>query len=958
MIIAYTVNKKNLESIINNTFSKFGYITSSFLLDSLKLLSFYYATNSGISVSIEDLKTPKIKENLICTAKINIDIISDNWNKGLISKSERFQDIIHNWNNVTQLLKSKIVEYYKKFYPTNSLYLMAFSGARGNISQVSQLIGVRGLMVDQDGKTIDIPINTNFREGLSSVDYIVSSYGARKGIVDTALKTATSGYLTRRLIYATKNVIIRELDCKNKNGVIVFLNPRSNYNKLLGSYLNSMCTKTNTNRIILKDVFIDRNIVEYMKKYEDVILNIRSVVTCNSNNLICQKCYGWDLSKKKIIALGETVGITAAQCISEPGTQLTMRTFHTGGVFSTNSLQKEKAIFASKLIIPKLLKFTDHRLQNGIILYKLDQDILLKLISWKGQVQNIYLSKDSFLYFNKTSFVKKNELVAENVVKSTSLKFRRLIPIRSNFTGDIYFNNLSLNSFKYNNKVLRINKKDGLIWVKSAETLKLKKNIKYTFFKGIVKNNSFGYLNLISQFRGYVNLKKDKLIIFNPVKKITITFNRISNFKNYKVKFYPLTKNFQYVDKNTILGIYKFIPFKRTKIYSLKKRRFSINLRLKILLSYLNDRNIFKLNLDQVNNNHFYKENHIVSKFINNNFLLEIDGLRLTYQISNSIFIKNGSIINYSNNDFIEKDETLVQLSNYSEESKDIVQGLPKIDELIEARIPDLKSILCSKPSILLNSENLDHFTSKKYEKNTLYLQYRFKFSRLNKISINLLNDNSKFLMTKYKINSYKILSSNFGNFINLGKSLTIGIKNPHELLSVLFKYHVSLNGLNIGLNKSLNKFQLVFTNAVQALYQYQGVYISNKHIEIIIKNITSKANITNNGNTYFLPDEHIRITLLSEIHKVYMANKKLYEMPTYEPKLLSIKNYSLTSTSFIANACFQQTKKILTKAAIEGNKDWLHGLKESVILGRPIPAGSTFLNYKNYLDNIFIFKD
>lgn len=960
MIISYTINKKNLENIINNSFSKFGYITSSFLLDSLKLLSFYYATNSGISVSIEDLKTPKIKNNLILEAKKNIDLISNDWNKGLISKGERFQNILYNWNNVTELLKLKIISYYKKFNPTNSLYIMAFSGARGNISQVSQLIGVRGLMVDQDGKTIDIPITTNFREGLSSVDYIVSSYGARKGIVDTALKTATSGYLTRRLIYATKNVILRELDCKNKNGIIVFCNLETNYNKFLGFYLNSMFTKSNINKSVIKNIFIDHNIIEYIKKYKESILNIRSIVTCNSNNLICQKCYGWDLSKKKIASLGDTVGITAAQSISEPGTQLTMRTFHTGGVFSTNNFEKIKSKYASKLIIPKLLKFTNYRLNNGTIVYKLDQDIKLKLINLKGIEQNIYLNKNSFLYFNKTIFLKKEVLVAENVIKSNSLKFRSLKPIYSDFIGEIYFNNLALNYFEYNNKLLKINKKDGLIWIKSSNIITLRKNIKYTFFYNIVKNDSLGYLNLISKFKGYVNLKNNKLIIFNKLKKITINFNINNNFKNYKIIFCPLVKNFQYVDKNTILGRYKFILNKRTKIYSLKKRRFLTNLglKLKILLSYTKDKDIVNLNLDQVNNNTFYVGKYIQSKFINDNFLLEIDGLRKKYQISNPIFIKNGSIVNYSNKDFIDKNKIIVHLSNYSEESKDIVQGLPKIDELIEARIPNSKSIICPKPSILLNSDNLNYFINKKYEKNISYLKYKFKSLYSKKICISLLTKNNKYSIDKYKVTSHKILLNSFGNFINIGKSLTIGNKNPHELLNILFKYHSLFNGLNIGLNKSLNKFQLIFTNSIQALYKYQDVHIANKHIEIIIKNITSKANIINNKHSYFLLDESVKISLLNEIYKVYLINKKSYAMPTYEPKLISIKKYSLTSTSFIANASFQQTRKILTKAAVEGNQDWFHGLKESIILGRPMAAGSTFLNYKNYLDNIFVFKN
>ena len=169
----------------------------------LKLLGFYYATNAGISINLEDLKTPDLKKDCIETANNEIADVSTKWQQGYVSDTERFQRIIDSWNVATESLKNKIIDYYKNYDPTNNLYIMSFSGARGNMSQVRQLVGMRGLMSDQEGKIIDLPIQRNFREGLSSIDYIISSYGARKGIVDTALKTADSGYLTRRLIYCS-----------------------------------------------------------------------------------------------------------------------------------------------------------------------------------------------------------------------------------------------------------------------------------------------------------------------------------------------------------------------------------------------------------------------------------------------------------------------------------------------------------------------------------------------------------------------------------------------------------------------------------------------------------------------------------------------------------------------------------------------------------------------------------
>jgi DNA-directed RNA polymerase subunit beta' len=237
MIITRTVTKKVLENIVHQTFSNFGMISSSALLDSLKFLGFYYATNAGISINIEDLKTPKIKKDFLDDANQEMKYVSEQWQRGFVSDTERFQTIIDSWNFATEALKDRIVEYYQNFDPANNLYIMAFSGARGNMSQVRQLVGMRGLMSDQEGRIIDLPIQTNFREGLSSIDYIISSYGARKGIVDTALKTADSGYLTRRLIYIAQDLVIREIDCNTNTGILVLLKPKMNTKNILGRTL-------------------------------------------------------------------------------------------------------------------------------------------------------------------------------------------------------------------------------------------------------------------------------------------------------------------------------------------------------------------------------------------------------------------------------------------------------------------------------------------------------------------------------------------------------------------------------------------------------------------------------------------------------------------------------------------------------------------------------------------------
>ena len=215
-------NKKELKNVIYTAFIDYGTARASYLADDLKELGFHYATKAGISISVEDLKVPPIKKSLLSEAYKEIDTSDTQYSRGEINTIERFQNVINTWNNASETLKDELVGYFKTTDPLNSIYLMAFSGARGNLSQVRQLVGMRGLMSDPQGQIIDIPIIHNFREGLTITDYIMSAYGARKGVVDTALRTADSGYLTRRLIDVAQDVIIREEDCLTKRSINLY----------------------------------------------------------------------------------------------------------------------------------------------------------------------------------------------------------------------------------------------------------------------------------------------------------------------------------------------------------------------------------------------------------------------------------------------------------------------------------------------------------------------------------------------------------------------------------------------------------------------------------------------------------------------------------------------------------------------------------------------------------------
>ena len=242
--------------------------------------------------------------------------------------------------------------------------MMAFSGARGNLSQVRQLVGMRGLMSDPNGQIIDLPIKANFREGLSITDYVISSYGARKGIVDTALKTADSGYLTRRLVDVAQHVIIRELDCETKNGVRVLYDPDQNQD---GRYFGRVLAKSVYNPVS-GDLILERNTPLTLSKLRKINfktpLILRSPLICEASNSICQKCYGWNLSQGKLVELADAVGVIAAQSIGEPGTQLTMRTFHTGGVFTGESSNQIYSAIDGQILF--LLPLRRQRLEQSM----------------------------------------------------------------------------------------------------------------------------------------------------------------------------------------------------------------------------------------------------------------------------------------------------------------------------------------------------------------------------------------------------------------------------------------------------------------------------------------------------------------------------------------------------------------------------------------------------------------
>ena len=281
------INKSKLKDLMYNAFKNYGIVKSSIIADRLKNLTFHYATKSGISLSAEDLRVPYKKRQLIGLTNNEVERTIRKYDTGLITNVERFQKTIDIWNNANNFLKDEVVTYFRESDPLNPLYIMAFSGARGNISQVRQLVGMRGLMADPQGQIIDLPIRSNFREGLSVTEYIISSYGARKGLVDTALRTADSGYLTRRLVDVAQDIIVREYDCQTKDGIYLeelFNKDTVNLSfeeRLIGRVLSTpLYIKGKWEYEITSEVLNELDLKNSFEKHKR--LKVRSPLTCDS----------------------------------------------------------------------------------------------------------------------------------------------------------------------------------------------------------------------------------------------------------------------------------------------------------------------------------------------------------------------------------------------------------------------------------------------------------------------------------------------------------------------------------------------------------------------------------------------------------------------------------------------------------------------------------------------------
>jgi len=402
MEVTSLVGKKELGKIIENCIKVHGTTETAIVLDRIKSLGFKYSTKGAVTISVSDMIIPEVKARYLKETDERIENITRQYRRGLISEEERRNSVISEWNETVENITKALINNLDKLNP---LYMMSNSGARGNINQIKQLAGMRGLMADTSGKTIEIPIKSNFREGLNVLEFFISTHGARKGLADTALRTADSGYLTRRLVDVSQDVIVREIDCGTKKGIEVYdVKDGSDViegvaERLLGRYLSEPILHPVTGEVLVGTEFMVND-----KEAEAVVdagikkVRIRSVLTCRSEYGVCAKCYGSNLATGEECNVGEAVGIIAAQSIGEPGTQLTMRTFHTGGVAGddiTQGLPRVEELFEARkpkglAIVSEIngiAKINESKRKREIVITSEDGDARSYLIPYGSRIK-------------------------------------------------------------------------------------------------------------------------------------------------------------------------------------------------------------------------------------------------------------------------------------------------------------------------------------------------------------------------------------------------------------------------------------------------------------------------------------------------------------------------------------------------------------------------------------------
>ena len=761
------LSKKALAQLIDFTYRNAGTKDTVIVADRLKDIGYEYATKAGISICINDMKIPLNKEDFIEKAEKDVLDVEQQYTDGLITSGEKYNKVVDIWSKVTEDVANEMmneikVEYFRdkdnKLVESpsfNSIFIMADSGARGSRDQIRQLAGMRGLMAKPSGAIIETPIKANFREGLGVLEYFISTHGARKGLADTALKTANSGYLTRRLVDVAQESTIVERDCQTLDGIVSeplldggeIIVPLGD--RILGRVaLEDVCDPYTNEVLVEAGNEITEEKVRLIEEAGIDRIMIRSVLSCRSRRGVCAACYGRDLGRGHMVNIGEAIGVIAAQSIGEPGTQLTMRTFHIGGTARRSVEQAELKTQRGGKVGFKNLHFVENAEGVKIVM---NRNAEISIMDELGRERERFKVN----YGAQITVEESAEVAAGTILADWDAY---TIPIVAEVGGTIKYGDI-FEGITMQEKVDVVTGKSSMVIIHSAGS---------------------------SQLNPRISVKGDK-------------------------------------------G--KTLKLPDSEAYA----RYSLPV---------------------------------------------------------------GSIISVNEGDVIMPGTIVGKIPRETSKTKDITGGLPRVAELFEVRKP-------KEPAIISEIDGRVSFGKELKGKRRVLITPEYGEPQ------------------EYLVPKSKHIIVHEGDYVQAGEPLMEGTVVPNDILRVL--------GV-----KELAKF---LVNEIQEVYRLQGVKINDKHIEVIVRQMLRRVQITSAGESRFMIGEQVEWWKFEDERDRLIAAGQT--PPVAEPMLLGVTKASLSTESFISAASFQETTKVLTNAAMAGKIDELAGLKENVIMGRLISAGT-----------------
>jgi DNA-directed RNA polymerase subunit beta' len=768
------MTKKTISGTINECYRVLGLKHTVVFADQLMYTGFSYATRAGVSIGVDDMVVPEQKDRILAGAEKEVKEIQEQYASGLVTDGERYNKVVDIWSRTNDQVAKAMMEKLGSDEVTdkkgqsqrqksfNSIFMMADSGARGSAAQIRQLAGMRGLMAKPDGSIIETPITANFREGLNVLQYFISTHGARKGLADTALKTANSGYLTRRLVDVSQDLVITEVDCGTNHGltmtpiveggdVVEGLGER-----VLGRVVAEDILKPGSQDevLIAAGVLLDEGKVREIEQAGVDQMLVRSPITCALRHGVCAQCYGRDLARGRRIGIGEAVGVIAAQSIGEPGTQLTMRTFHIGGAASRAAAASSVELRSKGIIRFHNIKAVRHE---------------------KGHL------------------------------------------VTTSRSGEI-----------------------GLVDEFGRERERYK--IPYGATVSVNEHDAVAAGQIVAQWDPHTH----------PVVTEVAGFIKFQDF----------------IDGVTVTTQLDDVTGLSSTVVLDPKQRGSSGRDLRPVVKLVNAK-----------------------------------GKEITFantDIPAVYALPAGALVSLEDGAKVSVGDVIARIPQESSKTRDITGGLPRVADLFEARKP-------KDPAILAERSGTVSFGKETKGKRRLVITAEG-------------GDKYEELIPKWRhLNVFE------GEQVARGEVIADGEPNPHDILRL----------------QGVEPLANYLVREIQDVYRLQGVKINDKHIEVIIRQMLRKAEVTDTGETGLLRGEQIdRIRIDEANEKVAAEGKALAQ---FDSMLLGITKASLATESFISAASFQETTRVLTEAAVRGLKDDLRGLKENVIVGRLIPAGTGF---------------